>query len=351
MPYAKRKCYSGDNPMRRLLALCLVCLIVALPLHAQDDEPTPYEIALQRIEEARVTGATELNLCCLGLTEIPPEIGDLQGLEYLALHLNHLSSIDFSLVNLTSLSRYLDLSSNELTSLPSEIGNLVNLQELNLNNNQLTTLPPEIGNLGNLESLSLGYNAINRLPPEFGNLANLEWLGLFNNQLSALPTEIGNLRNLQMLNLNDNQLIHLPTEVGNLHNLEVLSVANNQLNGLPPEVGNLINLCILDLANNHLQSLPPSLGNIHKLEEHIECYGEIGDVYIEDNPLNSPPPEVVEQGTAAILAYLRNQAWYHTQRLILGAAGGIGLVVLLLLGFRWKQRGGRKSKPKREMNS
>jgi hypothetical protein len=48
-----------------------------------------------------------------------------------------------------------------------------------------------------------------------------------------------------------------------------------------------------------------------------------------------------------VLNYLRNQAWYHTQRLIIGAAGGVGLFVLLVLGFRWKQHNGRKLKQKR----
>jgi hypothetical protein len=53
--------------------------------------------------------------------------------------------------------------------------------------------------------------------------------------------------------------------------------------------------------------------------------------------LISPPPEVVVQGTGAILEYLRNQAWYHLQRLIIGGASGIGLLALLILGWRFRQ--------------
>ena len=49
-----------------------------------------------------------------------------------------------------------------LTSLPVEIGNLVNLQHLNLENNQLTSLPVEIGNLVNLQQLYLGINQSNK---------------------------------------------------------------------------------------------------------------------------------------------------------------------------------------------
>ena len=43
------------------------------------------------------------------------------------------------------------LSGNQLTSIPSEIGQLVNLQGLELSNNQLTSIPPELGELTNLQ--------------------------------------------------------------------------------------------------------------------------------------------------------------------------------------------------------
>jgi hypothetical protein len=55
--------------MKRFLWLILILLCV-LPIQAQDDL-TPYEVALQKIEEARVSGATSLDLSGLGLAELP----------------------------------------------------------------------------------------------------------------------------------------------------------------------------------------------------------------------------------------------------------------------------------------
>src|SRR5688572_25012049 len=49
----------------------------------------------------------------------------------------------------------LDLSSQRLAILPSEIGELHNLRALLLFDNQLAQLPPEIGQLDNLQSLEL----------------------------------------------------------------------------------------------------------------------------------------------------------------------------------------------------
>ena len=57
--------------------------------------------------------------------------------------------------------RVLRLSNNQLTTLPAEIGNLINLRGLALRNNQLITLPAEIGNLTtNLQALGLGKNQL-----------------------------------------------------------------------------------------------------------------------------------------------------------------------------------------------
>ncbi|EMS89038.1 leucine-rich repeat domain-containing protein, partial [Leptospira noguchii] len=49
---------------------------------------------------------------------------------------------------------------NQLKTLPKEIGQLKNLQELDLHNNQLATLPKEIGQLKNLQFLNLSQNQL-----------------------------------------------------------------------------------------------------------------------------------------------------------------------------------------------
>ena len=313
------------NVMRSTLPVLCLLLCLTIPIHAQD-EPTPYDIALQRIREAAASGVTELRLSGLGLTELPPEIGQLISLQGLS------------------------LEDNELTGLPSEIGRLNNLHRLNLQLNHLTALLPEIGQLHNLQLLLLASNQLTTLPPEIGQLSNLQELYLNDNQLTNLPAEIGQLNNLQALFLGGNQLTILPPEIGQLHNMMWLSLHHNQLAFLPAEVNLLSRLCVLDLQANNLRNLPIILGNMNLLEQE-ECPSDFPGIYLDNNPLVSPPPEVVEQGTAAVLAYLRNQAWYHLQRLIIAGASGVGLLAILVLGVRWKQRGGRKPKQKREAES
>jgi small GTP-binding protein len=85
--------------------------------------------------------------------------------------------------------------------------------ELNLSGNQLKTLPAEIGELKNLTTLDLSGNQLERLPAEIGELKNLTTLDLSGNQLERLPAEIGELKNLTTLDLSENPLESPPLDI------------------------------------------------------------------------------------------------------------------------------------------
>ena len=129
---------------------------------------------------------------------------------------------------------------------------------LNLSDNQLTALPPEIGELTKMDGLSLWRNQLTTLPPEITKLDNLVYLDLRDNQLTTLPPEITKLDNLVYLDLGNNQLTVLPPEIGELTNLTTLDIKNNQLTTLPTEIGKLSNLTELDLRGNPIP-IPPEI--------------------------------------------------------------------------------------------
>jgi Leucine-rich repeat (LRR) protein len=152
----------------------------------------------------------------------------------------------------------LDLYFKKLIKLPAEIGNLINLYNLNLTNNQLTSLPAEIGNLINLEILYLTNNQLTSLPAEIGNLINLEILYLSNNQLTSLPAEIGKLIKLQQLYLNNNKLTSLPVELLNIKNNISIDDTSYDINNLDIDC----KILLFTSFNRPLKNLPSSLTHI-----------------------------------------------------------------------------------------
>ena len=90
-----------------------------------------YKQAEQKIQQALQSGATELDLRDMKLTELPESIGQLKQLRKLDL------SWDYEDEKLK----------NQLTTLPDSLGQLTQLTSLDLSNNQLTALPDSLGRL------------------------------------------------------------------------------------------------------------------------------------------------------------------------------------------------------------
>ncbi|KAJ3608083.1 hypothetical protein NHX12_025133 [Muraenolepis orangiensis] len=103
------------------------------------------------------------------------------------------NEMDLSLCNLSEVpvrelaafrkATVLDLSCNNITSLPPEFCKLTHLVKVDLSKNQLTCLPDDLGNLGNLQHLDLYNNKLSGLPVSFSQLRSLKWLDLKDNPL------------------------------------------------------------------------------------------------------------------------------------------------------------------------
>lgn len=151
---------------------------------------------------------------------------------------------------------------------------LNNLTRLDLSNRDIREVPSEIGQLIQLEHLDLSYNFIEKLPPEIGNLINLKTLLLLKNEIRAIPPEIGNLRKLTLIDISHNRFRELPSTIGYLSDLKTLDASYGLLQHLPLEFIDLLSL---------------------------------KDLYLEENPFEYPPLKVVKRGLYATMHFLTSE--------------------------------------------
>ena len=203
--------------------------------------------------------------------------------------------------------KILNLSFSILTHLPiEEICQITQLTTLNLSNNNLTQLPVEIGQLTQLTELYLSYNKLTHLSVEIGQLTQLTTLNLMYNNLTHLPVEIGNLSRLTTLYLQNNKLTHLPVEIGHLIQLTSLYLSDNPVeNLLNPIIQRVIqrienrqrrqpneNTIYTDTQNVHSSSIQQSIrDSINKLM----------NAFIVDYPLTYLDWSVLNQKTKEII--------------------------------------------------
>lgn len=121
---------------------------------------SPEAVARRRIARAARTEAASLNLSCMKLRSLPPQIGVLVKLR--VLHLWH----------------------NQLAGLPAQIGRCVELQELYLSDNQLASLPDSLQHLPHLRRLFLHGNPKLHLPDA---VLGPRWEVVVNSGCAAAP--------------------------------------------------------------------------------------------------------------------------------------------------------------------
>ncbi len=253
------------------------------------------EELLQVIEQAAAEEVTELDLSGNELTALPPEIGKLTQLEKLILGKykydedgyitgtigNNLRDLPKEIELLNQLEE-LQIVGNQLSKIPAEIIQLVNLQSLDLRSNQLSNIPVELVQLVNLQFLNLAYNNLSSIPAELVQLINLQSFDLSRNQLSSIPAEIGQLVKLQSFYLSYNKLSSIPAEIVQLVSLQSLYLSKNQLSSIPAEIVQLVSLQSLYLSRNQLSSIPAEIGQLVNLQS----------LYLNRNNLSSIPSEI-----------------------------------------------------------
>jgi len=126
----------------------------------------------------------------------------------------------------------LDLTDNNLSTLPDDINKLHKLRILFVSNNQFKEVPSVLASCSNLTMIGFRNNRIDTFNENAVPLQT-QWLILTDNNLKKLPNSMGDLKQLQKCMLSGNKLTALPQSMSKCHNLELLRIAVNQLTELP----------------------------------------------------------------------------------------------------------------------
>ena len=293
--------------------------------------------ALQLIAENKRTKAKVLDLGNCGLTEVPPEVGELVWLESLSLASNGLNgtigigrqesqnngSRNERLADLTPLAglsalHSLYVKSTQVSDL-APLAGLSALQKLDVSHTQVRDLEPLAG-LSALQHLNVSNIQVADLAPLAG-LSALETLEVWGTQVTDLAPLAG-LSALQTLHVWSTQVTDLAPLAGLLA-LRTLYVPLTPVSDLAPLTG-LSALQALVISSTGVADLSPLIALIRAgCPVKWEVVGADG-IYVEHCPLTNPPPEIVKQGNDAILNYFRERELggvdhlYEAKMLILG---------------------------------
>ncbi|XP_063481347.1 leucine-rich repeat-containing protein 40 isoform X2 [Symphalangus syndactylus] len=235
---------------------------------------------------------------------------------------NKLKSVPDEIILLQSLER-LDLSNNDISSLPYSLGNL-HLKFLALEGNPLRTIRREIINKGTQEVLKylrskikddgpsqsesatetamtlpsesrVNVHAIITLkildysdkqatliPDEVFDAVKSNIITSINfskNQLCEIPKRMVELKEMVSdVNLSFNKLSFISVELCVLQKLTFLDLRNNFLNSLPEEMESLVRLQTINLSFNRFKMLPEVLYRIFTLETILISNNQVGSV-------------------------------------------------------------------------
>ena len=183
----------------------------------------------------------------------------------------------------------------------SPLSSFGSLTELYLVGNELSDAGP-LAALTQLTNLDLARNELSDVSP-LAALTQLTSLNLAGNELSD-ASPLAALTQLTSLALARNKLIDI-SPLAALTQLTSLDLLGNKLSDASP-LAALTRLTHLDLRNNQIRALPAELLRLPLLWRARR--GDLSGLFLEGNPLQQPPLEVIKEGQRAIELYYQQLA-------------------------------------------
>ncbi|EGR3108113.1 hypothetical protein DNG97_05820 [Vibrio parahaemolyticus] len=172
---------------------------------------------------------------------------------------------------------------------------------------------------------------------------NLSELHITNREINIDIDKNWRHSSLAMLNASESQLDNIDF-LGSFPNLERLHLSDNNIYSLEPLI-KLEKLKHADLSHNNIIDIPPELSEVFEFETEYRHYkNDEKRIIISNNPLISPPIEIVERGQKAIKPYfdsmLGNIEELNEAKIVFLGNGEVGKTSLMkaLIGEKFNDK-------------
>ena len=153
---------------------------------------------------------------------------------------------------------------------------------------------------GNVTGLNLRGIKLVPFPVSISKLKNLRHLNLLGTQISDIAF-LGGLTNLRQLSLTSNKITDI-SPLRDLVGLKELYLTSNKITDISPLLG-LTNLTRLYLGKNQIRFLPEEFFNLNM--EIVWSSSKKTGIHLKDNPIESPPLEIIKKGKDAVNSYFK----------------------------------------------
>jgi Leucine-rich repeat (LRR) protein len=204
---------------------------------------------------------------------LDPSFSSLVNLEIVDIHGNNISSLPSNLGNLAKL-RILNVSENCFETLPFEILATMPLIELSARKNQLsgTLIEDTVSSFSSLQTLDVSANQLTQLTSPCRNvpleMPSLQQLCVSMNRLQSLPG-MGTWTTLLTLSADENSINAVPDGFTQLQKLRSANFSSNDIRVVPAEIGRMESLVMLQLSANPLRDKKFSSMSTDDLKETL----------------------------------------------------------------------------------
>lgn len=195
--------------------------------------------------------------------------------------------------------RALKLSGADLTSFPTEISKLSNLECVHFTETSVELTEGDIeviSSLKHLKCLLINKGKVSKIAPNFPAAApNLEVLVLRNNSIRSVPNELAQLKRIMFIDFSGNPISRFPESVTKMDSLVTFWAAKTKIKSIDIDLRSCRNLRGFILSHGTLSSarliLPSTItgislkrNDLRSLDGNFELWSNLEILNLEENP-------------------------------------------------------------------